>query len=111
MPKILFRVLRQATKDQGWDNRDIAEIIECSAQHVSDILNGRAVFTQIQQYALMDAMKWPYADMYLLFPKNGIEIKAHKRIEIVKEYCEETGQVLVPRVAIQTIKTVIQEAM
>lgn len=111
MPGLLFRVLRQEVKGRGWDNRDIAKIIGCSAQHVSDMLCGKANFTQIQQYAIMDALNWSYADMYLMFPKNGIEVKAPKRIEIVKEYCEETGQVLVPKVAIQTIKTVIQEAM
>lgn len=108
MPGPLFRVLRQEVKDRGWDNRDIAQIISCSSQHVSDILNGRAIFTQAQQYALMDSLKWPYVDMYLIFPKDGIEIKANKRVEIVREYCNETGKILVDKSTAEILKTAVR---
>lgn len=104
----LFRLLRHVTNEHGLDNRGIAEIIGCSAQHVSDMLCGKAVFTQAQQYALMDYLGWRYSDMYLLFPKNGIEVKENKRIDIVREYCDETGKILVDKSTAEILKTAVQ---
>lgn len=104
-----FKVLYQALKAADYSNyKEIAQLWGCSAGYVGHLLNGKVAFSQTIQYKTMDALHWPYEKMHILFPKDGIDIE-DKRFDTVKTYCDEMGLVLVPRVAVQTLKTVIGE--
>lgn len=104
-----YKVLRKQLKNADYStNIEIAELWGCSPMHVSVLLNGKSSFRQSVQYRTMDALHWPYEKMHILFPKDGIDIE-DKRFDTVKAYCDEMGLVLVPRVAVQTLKTVIGE--
>lgn len=108
MPQRLYRVLREQLKEAGFQTRDdIAELWDCHPMQVGRLLNGRAIFTQVVQYITMDALHWPYEKMYILFPKNGIEV-LDKRINLVRAYCDEIGKTLVDKSTVEILKTAVK---
>ena len=73
--KRLFRRLRGELIANWLTNSDLGRIMNRGECYVSRCLNGKAQFTLAEQYAIMDAIKRPYCDLYLIFPPGGKDIK------------------------------------
>ncbi len=81
-----FEELRKAIRLSEVSQVDIATAIDRSPMYVSNCLNRKhldnnriAAFTQQEMYKIMDLIEADYADMPVLFPKDGLPYKPKKR--------------------------------
>lgn len=105
----LFTILRKRLRERDVSQKDIALILGCHTNHVSNLLNKKnnAKFTLEDQYRIMDYLEWPYERMNEMFPKDGIKAISKARDE-VREYCIENGKVLVDRGVVLALQALVK---
>lgn len=81
-----FEELRKAIRWAEVSQVEIATAIDRSPMYVSNCLNRKhldnnriAAFTQQEMYKIMDLIDADYADMPILFPKDGLPYKPKKK--------------------------------
>ena len=67
-----YRVLRKELKSHGLDLPYVAGLCGCSLSKIYNNLNGFAEWSVRDVYAIMDALNLPYANIPVLFPKDGM---------------------------------------
>jgi hypothetical protein len=66
-----FKKLRLLLVENDMEQADLAKKLNRCLMYVNKRLNAKEPWSQDDQYKIMDWFKWPYEQMYELFPKNG----------------------------------------
>lgn len=103
-----YSLLRSRMREKGILQKDIAEILKCHINHISNMLNGKAQFTLKDQYRIMDILEWPYDRMNELFPKNGIYVEPKPKDE-VKEWHKRNRMTPVPNSILSTMQALMKD--
>ena len=104
------QVLRRQMKERGHTCDTLGERIGKSRCYISDVLSGKTTPKLEVAYDIMDALLWPYEDMWILFPRNGVDVERKPKDEVT-EYCEKAGKVLMDRGIVKSIKALAKIAI
>lgn len=67
-----FAYLRGCISAAGYEERDIAKLLNRSPAYLSNCFNGKSDLGLSEQYKIIEAIKGDITKMHLYFPENGI---------------------------------------
>lgn len=74
--KIRYTELRNALRDAGITQAEVAKALSLSEASMSFRMSGKYPFTLTEAYAILDMLDKPYSELPRLFPKDGIAANA-----------------------------------